>query len=118
MPALDDQPSINLDTLRSIGGGALVSQVVKIALDAIPKDTAQAVSALNEKDMQSVSQAAHKMGNSAANIGATELQNAWRKVERLADLGHIEALADSVARACTLNDKTLSELKAAVSLPI
>ena len=113
-PAAERSPAINqtaIDTLRDLdepGSMELVTQLVTSFLDSADGNLTRVATALADGDSKTLSQAAHSLKSSAANLGAEALAGCYRELEKRGREGRI----DDDARA--LLEKTRHEQQRAL----
>ncbi len=74
-----------LEKLRTLGGVALLTQMIDLFLENTPKRIAAAQGGEKSGNWYEVERAAHSLKSSAANLGLTDLQSLAREIEDLAE---------------------------------
>lgn len=106
-----------LDTIRSISDGSdeLLQQVVALFLDSTPPLLAEIDAGLAHGEMDRLRVAAHTLKSSAANLGASGLQDIARHLEAAArsgvlgpDLPSFAALKEEYEATCRALDAVLA----------
>lgn len=86
-----------LEALRSLGESTFV-RVIHLFLENLETQIKEIQSALNEKDFESVSEAAHAMKSICGQIGATNLEKDASKIETMSRSDNKEQLTSIIQR--------------------
>jgi two-component system, sensor histidine kinase and response regulator len=87
-----------LARLRSLGGEAVVRRIFSIVLEQVPERLAIAQQGLASGDLEAIRHTAHSLRSSAANVGATRLQELARELEENLVQGNESEAAPGLAR--------------------
>lgn len=85
-----------LGRLQRLGGDAFVCKMIDLFLDYAARKISEARAAQTAGDFTGVEKAVHPLKSSAANVGATHVQELAARLEDLARQGQAEAVAVSL----------------------
>lgn len=100
------------ERLRRIGGDKLLREMLDLFLKHAPERVEAAVTAAAAGNLPAVGHAAHSLKSSAANVGATALQELAGRLEKLSEGGspqEVDALARDLAATFALVRGKLEE---------
>jgi two-component system sensor histidine kinase/response regulator len=100
-----------LTRLNDLGGSDLIVKMVELFSEHAPKRLQAASEGLEKGDCNAIERAVHSLKSSAANLGATSLQNLASQIEALALQNDIAAIAPLISELQTLFDAVLNELQ-------
>lgn len=101
-----------IERLKEWGGPTLASKMVRLFLDTSPERVAQVRLAFTGGDLREAERGAHSLKSSAANLGATRLQEVSAAMERLLgdeDVDDAHALFEEFEQ---IHGQTLAALEA------
>jgi HPt (histidine-containing phosphotransfer) domain-containing protein len=101
-----------LQRLDRLGGPEFVVRIIDIFLAESPRKLAATREALAAGDGAGVAYAAHSLVSSAANLGAGELCELARRVERDATGGRLDAIPPLLAELSAVYDRVHTHLQA------
>ncbi len=103
-----------IDALREIddtGSMGLVAQLVNSFLKSADENLARLAAAAAEGDTKALSQGAHSLKSSAANLGAEALAGCYRELERLAYEGRVDAARGLIEPTRREQQRALQQLR-------
>jgi CheY-like chemotaxis protein/HPt (histidine-containing phosphotransfer) domain-containing protein len=117
LPAGREPSAIDLaaiETLRDLDSGntELVTRLVTSFLDAADGRLAQVAIAADEGDARTVSQVAHSMKSSAANLGALVLAGCYRELEKCGREGRTDDARGLIEQARHEQHRAVQQLRA------
>jgi two-component system, sensor histidine kinase and response regulator len=114
-PAREPLAEPALARLRRLGGEAVVRRIFSIVLEQVPERLAVAEHGLTSRNFEAIRHTAHSLRSSAANVGATRLQELARELEEnLVQDNHAEAapgLARLIAEWNLVREQLLEHLE-------
>jgi CheY-like chemotaxis protein len=117
LPASSESPAINMatiDALRELdesGGMGLVTQLVTSFLQSADDNLARVVRAANEGNAKALSQGAHSLKSSAANLGAEALAGCYRDIEQCGREGRIDDARGLLGQTQQEQERALQHLR-------
>jgi HPt (histidine-containing phosphotransfer) domain-containing protein len=81
MPLMMDIDPAAVDRLRSVGGAALVEQIVRLFLENTPKRLATIRKGIEGEEWYTAERAAHSMKSTAGNLGIAQMQDLAGQLE-------------------------------------
>lgn len=115
--AASEPSAINLKTIDALreldepGSTALVTQLVTSFLQSADRNLERIESALADGNAKALSQAAHSIKSSAANLGAEALAGCYRDLEKCGREGRIEEARHLLPQARREQQRTLPQLR-------
>ncbi len=110
-PAINPRAIDILQELDEPGSTALVTQLVSSFLDTADEQLARIASALTHGDAKAMSQTAHSLKSSAANLGADVLASCYRDLEKCGREGRLENAGALFEKTQYEQQRALQELR-------
>ena len=109
-PAIDPAAVQSLRELDPDGGAALLREILLTFLQVADQGLAQVQAAISDGDSGALSQAAHALKSSAANVGALALSAGYRDLERLGREGGLGDADDVFQRVRQEQARAIKEI--------